>query len=145
MSLSVDIRFTGDRELALALSTMDRAVQRRLVTTGLSAAAQPTLALARELAPKRSGRLAASLTIKPLKSRRSVGVRIVAGTRSRLGIRKNATGYYPAHQEFGSRRNRKQAYLKPAADRTRTFVLNTMATHIWSAIRAHMREQGVKS
>lgn len=145
MSLFVDIRWTGDKELAAAFGSLPGAVQNRLFKGGMVEAAQPVLQRARALAPRKSGRLAQGLRAKGFRRRGYIGARVVAPSRAYLKIAKGAKGYYPIHQELGSKRNRKHAYLKPAAEQMRTQVLDSIARIIWAQVRAHMRSTSART
>lgn len=137
--LQVDIGLVGDKELERALSRLPFAVQVRLVKRGLAEAAKPVLWLAKSLAPKRTGRLAQSLSLGPIRRRRDyIGVSVTPGTRAQLGIPRRSKWYYPIHQELGTRRHPRHAYLKPAADRSRDYVIKSLAGHVWAAIREEM-------
>ncbi len=88
------------------------------------------------------GRLRRSLKIRALKrSRRRVGVAIVTGSRTELGI--HGRGYYPAHQEFGFRTRgtrravRAQRYMKGPASAHHSSLVGALA----SAIRAGVEQE----
>lgn len=120
-SFSVKIDRESARQMQRAVDRVAKKVGGKGLRTMLKTAAEPVLRRAQSLAPvgpdKSTGdhmRLALALRTGKITDR-SVSVRVVSGTRKKLGISEDAKGFYPMAVEVGTKNQRAQPYLRPAA------------------------------
>lgn len=84
------------------LEAMEKNAKNYTVGEAIKEASMTAKALAEANAPRDTGKMASTLTIGKLKTKRSRKWQLVlTGTREQLGIKQNEIGYYPASQEFG--------------------------------------------
>lgn len=84
------------------LEEMEKKAKNYTVGEAVKEAAMTAKALAEANAPRDTGRMADTMQIGKLKTKRSRKWQLVlTGTREQLGIKADAIGYYPAAQEFG--------------------------------------------
>lgn len=132
----VDIRLLGAPELQAQFKLLPLKVQKKLLRQGMRKAGKLLRDEAQRLVPVDRGDLKKSIKVRALlRGRGSFGVRIMTGTRSELGIDPDATGYYPASVEFGSRTQPAQPYLRAAADAKREEVFSIMRESVRAGIR----------
>ena len=145
--ISIDIKLLGDKSLSRTFSRLPGAVQKKLLRKGLRAGAKIVLARARILAGRISKQLGRLLKVRALKrSRRRMGVLVVAPTKAKLGIPEDAKGYWPAHIEFGFRHTSgKQVparpYLRPAADQTKEAAFKAIGDSLREAVDQEWRKK----
>lgn len=115
------VKLSGFRELEQALAEeLPKATAKNVLRRSAIAAMQRIEGRAEQLAPRRKGKLVASVTTKPAKAKRvsrtrfarSSGVEVWTGP-----IGKNEAGSgNPAWQEFGTVKMPPHPYMRPAAD-----------------------------
>lgn len=99
-----DISLLGAPELSKALAELPDKLERKVLTKALRQAGKYYLVLAKASAPRDEGRLTSTMKLRAMKRRKGrIGVTIMTGTRSELGIDPKQKGYYPAHTELGHR------------------------------------------
>jgi HK97 gp10 family phage protein len=102
-----EVKIEGLEELNEALLALPEEVRKEILTAAVDAAAEIVKAEAVRLAPRASGKLADSITVREAKARPGEDVRRLIGP----------TGVpYAAFQEFGTSRNRAHPYMRPAHD-----------------------------
>lgn len=100
----------------LGSSRQFRAVVRKV----LPEAAKPVLQQTKALAPFETGQLRRSLRIRAGKrSRKLISVFIDPGTKADLGISADATGFFPAHLELGTKFFPEKRFMRRAMDMKR--------------------------
>ncbi len=111
MARFIDLQIEGLPVLNRAFARLPYVLQGKVLRPALRDASRIVLDRARQLAPRRSGRLAAGKwTIRAATGRKGiVGVRVNSPTREQLGIPATATGFYPYSQEFGWVAGRRRA------------------------------------
>jgi len=132
----VDITLLGAPELQAQFKLLPLKVQKKLLRQGMRKSGKLVRDEARRLVPVDSGALKKSLKVRAAPGKRgSFGIRIMTGERSELGIDPDASGYYPASVEFGSRTQPAQPYLRAAADAKREEVFSIMRAAVRDGIR----------
>ena len=98
----IDVFVTGFPEVTTALRNLSPVVQGKVVRPAMRAGARVAMMRARGLAPRHTRRLATGdWKVKPSKRRNFVGSVVLSPTRRSLGIKPEATGYYPTSQNWG--------------------------------------------
>lgn len=126
-------KIEGLKELDRALKQLPKATAKRVLRAALKKAGQPIAADAASRAPRLTGRLAESVTVKTTltkgqrrKSRKEKGavVMFIGATRP------------TAHLiEFGTQKMAARPFLRPAWDSGKMQVLATMKKELWKAIQ----------
>lgn len=130
-----DISVLGDRELQKKFGKLEKSVQGKMLTSAMREAMKPVLASARAAAPRHTGNLARKIKLSSVRLRgKGKGIAVRTPTRAQLGIAKDAKGYYPAHQEYGTRKNRAQPYMRPALESNRSRVLEALRSGLWKRL-----------
>lgn len=101
------ISLTGDRALLNFFNTMPGRMQKGIARKALRKAGKASLAVIRSYAPVDTGRLKKSLKLRAEKFRGSkrkhmIGIKVMTGTRAKLGISPEDKFYYPAALEYGA-------------------------------------------
>lgn len=90
----------GVDELVKKFGRLRGPTLRKVYRKAMRAAARPVLSTAKQIVRVASGKLRRTLKIRALKrSRKLIGVAIVPGTRSQLGV--EGSGFYPTHIAIG--------------------------------------------
>ena len=156
-----DISMLGDKALAETFAALPDAIERKVLTRALREAGKVLLQLTKARAPRDTGKLASTMKLKAMKrSRRRVGVMVQTGTRAELGIiaktrisyvgsgatlrvkRVKETGYYPAHQEFGTKKASPNPYTRTSLRSGREGLLAIIRTELDAGIEREMRKAG---
>jgi len=132
----VSILMLGDLELQKKLQALPDKLEKQIVKKAIRKAMKPILERARQLAPKDTGRMAATLRIVTLRSRQrgKFGMQVVSGTKPDLGIAAGSKWYYPAHVELGTRKMPARSYLRAAMDSLRESTLEKIKAEIGAGI-----------
>jgi hypothetical protein len=108
----VDISLIGDKKLAETFRKMEFKAQKKVFRQAVREASKPILQKAKELVPVDTGNLRDSLKLRALPFRPGViGVTVMTGKRSELGIAADDKHFYPAIIEY-----RHKSYLRAALD-----------------------------
>ena len=128
-----DISIIGMPELERLFKTLPATVQGKALRPALREAAKDLRGQLKLIPYRKSGRLAASFTIRAMKrSRTGIGIDVNTGTREQLGIpasRKDGgpRGYYPAALEWGRKPNAKKRHNKASRGKFREGKAPTVA------------------
>ena len=126
-------KFTGGPELAKALEALPKAVQGKTLEDALLKSAEPIVEEAERLAPKLSGELATDIEAEP--GRTNDKTRKVV-----IGPEKD--DFYGMFQEFGTRHNPAQPFLRPAWDARVEDALNRLIAELREGIEDAARRGG---
>ena len=126
----IDISMVGDKDLQRKLSKLEFNVQKKIVRNAISRAILPVRNKAKSLVPVDSGRLKQSIKRKTSSRRGMATARIVTGDRAELGIPVDATGYYPAAIEYGTKNQPAKSFMRAAITILRDHVLKKTGVHI---------------
>jgi HK97 gp10 family phage protein len=116
-----DIEFEdSSKDLLRALDEIKTGPRKAIISKAFTAAARPIVAMARVLAPKKTGKLRRYIKSRKLPvrqaGRKNVIRTITTGTREELGIKPDDPYYYPAAIEFGKKGEHAMPFMRPAFD-----------------------------
>jgi hypothetical protein len=102
MGNGFDVTFIGDQNVARAFKRLQGPEARKLFSKSALKALKPVLSAARAMAPKLTGKLAATMSIRMRKNTKDlVSAWVTTGTRQKLGIAADDPYYYPMAVEAG--------------------------------------------
>lgn len=130
-----DISVLGDKALQKKLDSLGKQAGGKMLQSAMREAMKPVLDAARAAAPRDTGNLARKIKLSSVRLRgKGKGIAVKTPTRAQLGIPKDAKGYYPAHQEYGTRRNPARPYMRPALLNNRARVLEALRAGLWKRL-----------
>jgi HK97 gp10 family phage protein len=139
MAARFDISMLGDKALSDSLAALPENLERKVLQRALRNTGKFYLTLAKARAPKETGKLSAGLKLKPLKRRKGrVGVSIQTPTRAELGIDPQRRGFYPAHQELGTRHLPPDPYLRGTLQTARNALLGVLRAEVDNGIEREL-------
>lgn len=109
--ISGTIQIRGGEELAAALESCGKVMERKILRTAMRQAAAPILAEAKRRAPVLTGQLRKSLRIRSLKRKVNGQVGVVISTAK--GFFKGDE-FYGAFHEFGTKKMPARPFIRPA-------------------------------
>lgn len=126
-----DISLIGDKALQRKFNAMGRKTQATELKAIFKEAMEPVKVLAKSRAPVDLGVLKKSIRTSVRASQRSgVTAQVRTGTRKQLRIPADATGYYPAAHEYGTRFIPAQSFLRSALSDRKDQVLSLISRGI---------------
>lgn len=132
----LSLELEGFDELITKFDKLPFKLQQKYLKPSLKAGAKVIQVAAKQKAHKRSGKNARFIRVKALKKQRgrSVGSVVQTGTREQLGIPRDAKGYYPFSEEFGTKDARAHPYMRPALQQKRGEATKRIGTVLKAAI-----------
>ena len=141
MTRLFDLEVKGFKAVIKTFNVLDDNLQRKVLRQALRSGAKIIQKAAKAKSPVGiTGNNKKFIKIKSLKrSRVTVGVAVVTGTREQLGIPRDEFGYYPMVLEYGSKHVKKQPFMKPALEQNREKVIKEIAKKIEAGIEKILR------
>lgn len=145
--MAVKMVLTGDVKLNIALANLANKLQRKFVRQAARYALKTVVKTARQLAPKKTGRLRKSIKVKSIKRSRSrIGSRVTTGAADNQFT---GESFYGAFIEFGWKTGRRtsatrkriegQHFLKLAAQRKKRAAIARYRTKLRQLIEQETR------
>lgn len=121
----------GGPEILRRLNAIDAAAERKIVRQSLRNGARIVAKRAKELAPKRSGRLAKLIRVRAMRRKRGrIGYSVL------LTSRDMGEDFYGGFVELGTKHFDGRAFLRDAFKQTLDVVEGVVRTGLWNGIRA---------
>ena len=145
--MSVQVKVEGFAELEKELDNLSKAVGKGALRRALKRAAEPTAELMRSMAPRRSGNLAASITVGAKLNNRQSGLhrRMFRDDRSSVELFVGPSylmgdgGRHGHLLEFGTFKMSPQPFARPAWDQDRRAMLERLKENLWVQIQRSVR------
>lgn len=146
MAQLFNLSITGDKELQFKMNSLANKLQKKVFRKALRAAAKESQKRVKQMLKSESedgrGAMAKGLKIKSMKrSRGRVGITIRSATRGDLAAKYPGIsfkrGYYPAVQEYGSKKRKIKAKhtMKRGLNLTRDIATKKLAAVAWTEIK----------
>ena len=144
MTKLFDIKIEGFEEVFKTLDKLDDKLQKKVMRPALRAGATVIKKSAQAKSPVGKGPGAGKnkkhIKVKALKrSRNTIGVMIQTGTREQLNIPRDEFGYYPMILEYGSQKQKKQPFMKPALEQNHAKATNVIGKKVKSGLEKLLR------
>jgi len=121
MADAMKFKILGDKELQRGLKQFEDKVAKKIVRRATKKVAQPVHQAAVQLAPKKTGMLKGAISIRAFKKKDKFGTKITIGKRLFVGDQ-----FYGAFVELGTKKMAAQPFLRPALEKNRGRVRETL-------------------
>jgi HK97 gp10 family phage protein len=138
--VSVRVTFEGGKELQSTLDSLPQAISRKIQREVLVEAAEPMVAAARKMAPRRPGfpDIADNIEVgTPRTSKTEAGDKFSVSWGPTTGF------FYGHFQEYGTAHHAAQPFMRPAFDGYKEKSLNIITTRLWDHIQSYVLSRDV--